>query len=216
MAPQDASRLRSPSWVGQPDDDDDEATQITRGAISISSAAWFVLTTTVFVAMLLQSRAGPLGFWAEDASFSSWQAPWWLTAIFAAEAYASFRRLLFKAYHGGSGGGGGGTGPLKQRERRIRPFTSLRLAKGAPIDEIVARFLALDSLEEVRSVELGTNAAPDSSESRGHHLALMVTFAGGQQRARYLASAARAEFLSFIEPFVADTFAIDFESGLVQ
>ena len=106
--------------------------------------------------------------------------------------------------------------PLKQRERRIRHFTSLRLAKGAPIDEIVARFLALDSLEEVRSVELGTNAAPDSSESRGHHLALMVTFAGGQQRARYLASAARAEFLSFIEPFVADTFAIDFESGLVQ
>ena len=41
----------------------------------------------------------------------------------------------------------------------------------------------------------------------------MVTFGGHAQRAAYLRSPERAEFMSFADPFVAEYFVFDFESG---
>ena len=68
---------------------------------------------------------------------------------------------------------------------------------------------------QVRSLELGSNTSIEG-KSRDHSLGLMVTFAGHAQRQAYLRSAERAEFASFIEPFVRETFVFDFESGGVE
>ena len=94
----DAVKLRSPSWVGQPDDDgdEDEIARAASRASAIGTTLWFLLTSGVMLSMLVLSGRGPLGFWSTGALPSGWDAPWWLTAIFACEAYASFRRLFLK------------------------------------------------------------------------------------------------------------------------
>jgi hypothetical protein len=214
--PQDASMLRSPAWTAMPDDDDEEADQVMRGISSISGTFWWLLTSTVMLAFLLQSSVGPWGFWSsgEIPSLGPWQAPWWLTVIFAAEAYASIRRLILRYWSSDAQQSSEGRGRGKQRNRRLRHFTSLRLAEGAPVDEIVARFLALDALSEVRSVELGSNSSTEKA-SRGHSLALMVSFSGHKQRAAYLNSPERIAFRAFAEPFVDEWFVFDFESGVM-
>jgi hypothetical protein len=200
---QDASRLRSPAWVALPDDDDDEAVQVGREASSISSTVWWLGTTMVMLAAMLLH--------AEN------HAPWWLVAITAAEAYASFRRVILLTGRGTFGGSSSQQQQQtpKAKPTRVRHFTSLRLAEGAPIDEIVARFVALDSMSEVRSVEIGSNRSAER-KSREHTLGLMVTFSGHSERASYLRSAERAEFTSFAAPFVDEWFVFDFESGGVM
>ena len=96
------------------------------------------------------------------------------------------------------------------------PKVAALVAKlSASADEIVARFLALDAMSEVRSLELGSNTSIEG-KSRDHSLGLMVTFAGHGQRQAYLKSAERAEFNAFVEPFVSETFVFDFESGGVE
>ena len=68
------------------------------------------------------------------------------------------------------------------------------------------------SRRQVRSIELGSNTSTEG-QSREHTLGLMVTFAGHAQRAAYLRSAERADFVAFAQPFVAEWFVFDFESG---
>ena len=199
--------MRSPAWVALPDEDDDEAAQVGREASSITSTVWWLGTTMVMLAAMLLH--------AEN------QAPWWLVAITAAEAYASFRRVLLNVTQGGGAFGGAGAQQQQQQQQpkqkptRVRHFTSLRLAEGAPIDEIVARFVALDAMSAVRSVEIGSNRSTER-KSREHTLGLMVTFGGHSERAAFLRSAERSEFLSFAAPFVDEWFVFDFESGGVM
>ena len=153
----DAVKLASPSWVGQPDDDadEDEIARAANRASAIGTTVWFLLTSGVMLAMLVLSGSGPLGFWSTGALPSGWDAPWWLTAIFAAEAYASFRRLFLKWQLGRSSVDLLGQRKLSElaekRQRRLRHFTSMRLAEGAPVDLIVAKFLELDELAAVRA-----------------------------------------------------------------
>jgi len=197
MAPEDAASMRSPAWVAVPDADEDEASQVTAQATSISGTFWWLFTSAVMLVALLMSS----------------QAPWWLCAIVGAETYVSLRRLVLSLY----GGDAPKPGAAQQarRERRLRHFTSLQLAEGAPVDEIVARYLALDALKEVRSLELGSITNSNMAESRGHSLGLMATFAGLRQRDVFLASPERREFVAFCEPFVSETFVFSFESGAI-
>ena len=84
----------------------------------------------------------------------TFRAPWWLVAVTAAEAYASLRRVVLKLSRAqGSAPPRSLSPPPTQQQRRsatrVRHFTSMRLADGSPVDEIVARFLALDEMSEV-------------------------------------------------------------------
>ena len=65
---------------------------------------------------------------------------------------------------------------------------------------------------QVRSIELGSNTS-NENRSRSHSLGLLVTFDSHGQRSAYLRSAERAEFAAFADPFVAEWFVFDFESG---
>jgi hypothetical protein len=206
----DSVKLRSPAWMAVPDDDDDEVIEVRTQAATRVGTAWWVIGSLGILGFLLQSQL----------------APWWFVALVGAETYVVIRRWL-DALGGGGGGGGGGSGAGAAGAagagggggvpsgRRFRHFTSLRLARGAPVDEVVAAFLALDSLECVRSLELGSNLAPTDEASRGHTLGLIVTFAGVAQRATFLKSAERAQFLSFVQPHAEETFVFDFESGAI-
>ena len=44
---------------------------------------------------------------------------------------------------------------------------------------------------------------------------MLVTFAGVGARAAYMSSPERKAFLAFCEPFIAEKFVFDFESGSV-
>ena len=66
----------------------------------------------------------------------------------------------------------------------------------------------------MRTLELGSNSSAERL-SRGHQLALLVTFAGQAQRAAFLRSPERAAFRSFVEPFASESFVFDWESGSV-
>ena len=185
-----SEKLGQPAWMAIPDDDDAEVEK----ARSWSGTAWWMIISGCVLAVLMHG-----------------EAPWWLIAIVAAEAYTSLRRVI------GSLGKGAIVGAKSKaaRTRRLRHFTSVRLAVGAPLDEIVARFLAFDSLETVRSIELGTNSSGEQ-RSRGHSLAMLVTFVGTEERNAFLRSPERTAFKAFLEPFVAEWFVFDFESGAVN
>jgi len=211
--------MRSPSWMAVPDDDEEEEmSKIGSKASAIGSTAWFLVTSGVMLSMLVISGKGPLGIWTTNSYLSGWDAPWWLTAIFACEAYASWRRALIKWKRSKSEVGDPGSSAASlaaKRTRRLRHFTSMRLVDGAPVEELITRFIELDALASVRSLELGSNSSRER-HSRGHALGFMVTFTGMTQRQNYLGSAERAAFLAFAEPFVEEWFIFDFESGVVD
>ena len=198
MSQFDAAKLRSPAWVAMPDDDDDEAVQVKAEISSINATVWWFGTTCVMLAAMLLV--------AETIA-----APWWLVAVTAAEAYASLRRVILKY----SKEQKQPAAAPKRPPTRLRHFTSLRLAQGAPVDELVARFLALDAMPDVRTVELGSNTSTERN-AREHTIALLVTFAGHPQRQRFLRSKERAEFLDFAAPFIDDEFVADWESGALM
>jgi len=187
--------MRSPAWMAIPDDDDDEAVIVQKHVSSMSGTLWWLLTSMAILVLLMYA-----------------EAPLWLIAIVAAEAYASGRRWVVKQYS--EKPATGEDAPATERQRRLRHFTSLKLKPGAPLDEIVARFTSLDSMRTVRSVELGTNSSTEQ-RSRGHTLGLMATFAGEAQRRAFLKSAERIAFNAFLEPYAEDSFVFDFESGAV-
>lgn len=194
---QDALNMQQPSWVAMPDEDDEAAAKASEDARATLSPLWWFLSTAALGAALL--------LFADSSS-----VPWWLVALVAAEAYVSLRRLISTF----------GTQPASKaakppaRLRRLRHFTSLKVKPGAPAEEIVAAFLALDSLPSVKSVELGTNSSTENS-SRGHTLGFLVTFSSEVNRANFLTSTERAEFMSLIDRHVLECFVFDFESGAV-
>ena len=57
--------------------------------------------------------------------------------------------------------------PAPPSPGRLRHWVSFRLTPEAPADEIVARLLALDALECVRTIHFGNNCSPEG-KSRGH------------------------------------------------
>ena len=181
-----------------PDDDDEEATEVGAATRGLSASAWWMVVSFAILLLLLQSEL----------------APTWIIAIVAAEAYASSRRLFITRLNLD------GTSPAQQqdrfsmRQRRLRHFTSARLVPSAPVDDIVAQFLALDGLGLVRSIELGSNSSTEQW-SRGHNLGLMATFAGTSERDKFLKSPERAASLSYAEPYVEEWYVFDFESGAV-
>ena len=146
--------MRSPSWMAVPDDDEEEEmSKIGSKASAIGSTAWFLVTSGVMLSMLVISGKGPLGIWTTNSYLSGWDAPWWLTAIFACEAYASWRRALIKWKRSKSEVGDPGSSAASlaaKRTRRLRHFTSMRLVDGAPVEELITRFIELDALASVR------------------------------------------------------------------
>ena len=220
----DAANLQQPNWVAMPDEEDEEAEGIRQQASSISATVWWLFTSLAMLAGML--------LMAETV-----RAPWWLIAVVAAETYASLRRVLLR-WSLKDGDSGDAAVKRAKRQRRLRHFTSMRLVEGAPVDEIVARWLALDALTavrcstpsrailscdpyteacpvlQVRTLELGSNMSREG-KSREHTLGLMATFAGARERDAFLSSPERAAFVAFTEAFVEDTFVFDFESGLV-
>lgn len=192
-----AGQLRSPAWMAVPDDDDEEATEVRQFSRGVSASAWWMAASLAILVLLLTAQ--------------SELVPWWLVAVVAAEAYASGRRMFFQEP---AGAAGSQDARVFKRQRRLRHFTSARLKPSAPVDELLARFLALDELGAVRSIELGSNSSTERL-SRGHTLGLMATFAGTAERDAFLTSPERAAFLSFAEPHVEEWYAFDFESGVV-
>lgn len=121
----DAIHLRSPAWVALPDDDEEEAAKTTTNVISISASMWS-LTTSVFILATMLFKTETL------------QILCWLVVIICTEACMRF--MYMKS-------------TLKPKPHsRLRHFTSMRLIKDAPIEEIVARFLTLDTMSEVHFV----------------------------------------------------------------
>lgn len=107
---------------------------VTFQATSLSATFWYLLTSLSMLAgMLLMGETV--------------RAPWWLIAIVAAEAYASLRRFILKLSRTDANSS---ARPRVKRQRRLRHFVSMKLAAGAPVDELVARWLTLDALESVR------------------------------------------------------------------
>ena len=68
---------------------------------------------------------------------------------------------------------------------RLYHWVSFRLTPEAPADAIVARLLALDSLECVRTIHFGTNCSPEG-KARGHTHGCLVTFNDVSDRDAYL------------------------------
>ena len=170
----------------------DEITASTRAAGG--SIWWLVTTISVFVGMMLHG-----------------EMPLWIRGVVAAEIYASVRLLINLK------GGGDSRKPANKsptRHRRLRHFTSVRLRKGAPVDEIVASFLALDELPCVRSIELGSNASAEG-HSREHGLGFLVTFSSSADRFAFLRSERRAAFKEWATQYVDEWYVFDFESGAV-
>jgi hypothetical protein len=193
-----AVRMRSPAWVAMPDDDDDDAMEVT----GLSQTGWWLVTCLAVVAFLLYGSA-----------------PWWLIAIVAAEVYASIRRVIFtfadKTSESSvtvSAAGASGRSQFRETGRTWRHFTSVQLVSDAPVDAIIASYLSLDRLDMVGSIEAGLNTSTEE-QSRGHVLGLMASFVGCEEREMFLKSKERADFKAFVEPFVKEWFVFDFEGG---
>lgn len=187
-----AADLDQPGWVAVPDVDDGMVQQVN----SRAQLSWWLLVSLSLLVVLLFG-----------------EAPWWLVAVAAAEAYASLRRFVVDL--------SAVAPPQKDaletpsRVQRLRHFTSVRLAKGAPLEDVIARFLALDSLPSVRSVELGTNTSTEKT-SRGHSLCFLVTFTGTAQRNSFLAAPEFVAFNSFLKTLAEEQFVVSFESGVTN
>jgi len=104
----------------------------------------------------------------------------------------------------------------KSLERqRFRHFVSVRLLPEAPVDELVASFLAFDQHPEVHSLELGSNRSNDW-HSRRHDLAFFITFHSQIELEGFLMSPARAAFMEKLQAHVHEMFIFDMESGVVR
>ena len=133
----DAAQMHSPAWVAMPEDDDEELDKLSNDVVSWSATAWYVMLSMIILVALFFAKA-----------------PYWLLGIVAAEVYASLRRVAGQL--SGIEGGAAFEKDVRSRpsrQRRLRHFTSLHLVEGAPVDEIVAKFLALDELKMVRIPE---------------------------------------------------------------
>ena len=92
---------------------------------------------------------------------------------------------------------------------RLRHFVSFRFRPSAPTDAIVARLLALDALDCVRTIHFGTNCSPEG-KARGHTHGFLITFKDTTARDAYLVDPEHVAFTDFVAPYVEDVFVFDF------
>jgi hypothetical protein len=152
------------------------------------------------------------------------ELPWWLLMVAGLEMYASVRRVVVLWAGGVDDNAAAPAGHVSTTTRvrrptsgqlatsgRLRHWVSFRLTPEAPADAIVARLLALDALECVRTIHFGNNCSPEG-KSRGHTHGCLVTFNDVADRDAYLVDPEHVAFTEFVAPYVEDVFVFDFTS----
>lgn len=199
--PVPALHIKSPDWVALPVDNQDLAHAKT-SARRLTAVVWWVLVSVCMLSLIV----------AHDLEF----IPAWFSAIMAAEGYVSVRRWVIgpRAIQEADDDAES-TQPRRRRGGfRSRYVRSLRLCIDAPIDHIVARIINLDHLGCVESLDIGSQSST-SSPVREDVLCIMVTFASPEDCLSFKKTSEYAELSTFMDPFVIEHTAIEFESGVV-
>ena len=152
-----------------------------RESRSVLGSIWWSMSSVALVAALMGA-----------------ELPWWLLMVAGLEMYASVRRVVVLWATGVDDDVPTSPGHVSTTTRVRRPssgvlatsgrlyhWVSFRLTPEAPADAIVARLLALDSLECVRTIHFGTNCSPEGKD-RGHTHGCLVTFNDVSDRDAYL------------------------------
>jgi len=194
--------------LAMPDADDEDVGPLgsdspMRHTRTVFGSLWWGLSSVALVAALMGA-----------------DLPWWLLMVAGLEMYASVRRVVV-LWVGADPAPSGhvSTAPRVRRPTsgnlatsgRLRHWVSFRLTPAAPADAIVARLLALDALECVRTIHFGTNCS-DEGKSRGHTHGCLVTFNDAAARDAYLVDPEHVAFTEFVAPYVEDVFVFDFAS----
>ena len=172
--------------LAMPDADDEDVGPMGRDSPlresrSVLGSIWWSMSSVALVAALMGA-----------------ELPWWLLMVAGLEMYASVRRVVVLWATGVDDDVPTSPGHVSTTTRVRRPssgvlatsgrlyhWVSFRLTPEAPADAIVARLLALDSLECVRTIHFGTNCSPEGKD-RGHTHGCLVTFNDVSDRDAYL------------------------------
>jgi len=199
--------------LAMPDADDEDVGPMgsdspLRESRSVLGSLWWGLSSVALVAAMMGA-----------------ELPWWLLMVAGLEMYASVRRVVV-LWVGGvdENADAAPSGHVSTTTRvrrptsgqlatsgRLRHWVSFRLTPEAPADAIVARLLALDALECVRTIHFGNNCSPEG-KSRGHTHGCLVTFTDVADRDAYLVDPEHVAFTEFVAPYVEDVFVFDFTS----
>jgi hypothetical protein len=198
--------------LAMPDADDEDVGPMgsdspLRESRSVLGSIWWGMSSVALVAALMGA-----------------ELPWWLLMVAGLETYASVRRVVVLWAGGVDDNAARPSGHVSTTTRvrrptsgqlatsgRLRHWVSFRLTPEAPADAIVARLLALDALECVRTIHFGNNCSPEG-KSRGHTHGCLVTFNDVADRDAYLVDPEHVAFTEFVAPYVEDVFVFDFTS----
>ena len=179
-------RFSGGDGLAMPDADDEDVGPMGRDSPlresrSVLESIWWSMSSVALVAALMGA-----------------ELPWWLLMVAGLEMYASVRRVVVLWATGVDDDVPTSPGHVSTTTRVRRPssgvlatsgrlyhWVSFRLTPEAPADAIVARLLALDSLECVRTIHFGTNCSPEGKD-RGHTHGCLVTFNDVSDRDAYL------------------------------
>ena len=179
-------RFSGGDGLAMPDADDEDVGPMGRDSPlresrSVLGSIWWSMSSVALVAALMGA-----------------ELPWWLLMVAGLEMYASVRRVVVLWATGVDDDVPTSPGHVSTTPRVRRPssgvlatsgrlyhWVSFRLTPEAPADAIVARLLALDSLECVRTIHFGTNCSPEGKD-RGHTHGCLVTFNDVSDRDAYL------------------------------
>ena len=179
-------RFSGGDGLAMPDADDEDVGPMGRDSPlresrSVLGSIWWSMSSVALVAALMGA-----------------ELPWWLLMVAGLEMYASVRRGVVLWATGVDDDVPTSPGHVSTTTRVRRPssgvlatsgrlyhWVSFRLTPEAPADAIVARLLALDSLECVRTIHFGTNCSPEGKD-RGHTHGCLVTFNDVSDRDAYL------------------------------
>ena len=179
-------RFSGGDGLAMPDADDEDVGPMGRDSPlresrSVLGSIWWSMSSVALVAALMGA-----------------ELPWWLLMVAGREMYASVRRVVVLWATGVDDDVPTSPGHVSTTTRVRRPssgvlatsgrlyhWVSFRLTPEAPADAIVARLLALDSLECVRTIHFGTNCSPEGKD-RGHTHGCLVTFNDVSDRDAYL------------------------------
>ena len=194
--------------LSMPDADDDELGPLAsdsplRHGRTLAGSLWWTISSVALVAALMSASM-----------------PLWLQLVAAAEAYASLRRAVIW-WVSGDAADGPPKGHVSTERRpaapeppgpgRLRHFVSFRFKPTAPADEIVARFLGLDALPMVRTIDFGTNCSPEG-KARGHTHGFLITFDDIAARDAYLTDPEHVAFGEYAGSYIEDVYVFDFIS----
>lgn len=205
-------RFSGGDGLAMPDADDEDVGPMGRDSPlresrSVLGSIWWSMSSVALVAALMGA-----------------ELPWWLLMVAGLEMYASVRRVVVLWATGVDDDVPTSPGHVSTTTRVRRPssgvlatsgrlyhWVSFRLTPEAPADAIVARLLALDSLECVRTIHFGTNCSPEGKD-RGHTHGCLVTFNDVSDRDAYLVDPEHVAFTEYVAPYVEDVFVFDFAS----